>query len=165
MPPTLLIVMGSDSACDLTSHLITFLRKKGYQLRLLGALEHPNDEKTCSPWAQVGLAVGRAVVAASAPDTTVLGIVCCWTGTGVSMAANKVPGVRCALCCDASTASGARAWNDANICALSIRCTSLTIAEEILEAFLAPIDASKVDEVDRANLQWFLSYDRENEKL
>ena len=52
------------------------------------------------------------------------GVVCCWTGTGVSIAANKVPGVRAALCTDAATASGARRWNDANVLALGLRLTS-----------------------------------------
>src|SRR5690606_32443630 len=65
------------------------------------------------------------------------GIVCCWTGTGVSIAANKVPGVRAALCVDAETATGARRWNDANVLALSLRLTTPALAEEIAAAFLA----------------------------
>ena len=64
------------------------------------------------------------------------GVVCCWTGTGVSIAANKVPGIRAALCIDAETARGARRWNDANVLALSLRLTSEQIAAEILDAFL-----------------------------
>jgi ribose 5-phosphate isomerase B len=61
------------------------------------------------------------------------GIVCCWTGTGASIAANKVPGVRAALCHDAETARGARIWNHANVLALSLRSTSLPVAKEILD--------------------------------
>jgi ribose 5-phosphate isomerase B len=72
-------------------------------------------------------------VAAGAAD---LGVVCCWTGTGVSIAANKVAGVRAALCTDAPTAEGARRWNDANVLALSLRLTSEALATEILDAFL-----------------------------
>jgi ribose 5-phosphate isomerase B len=71
-----------------------------------------------------------------------LGVVCCWTGTGVSMAANKVPGVRAALCTDGGTAAGARRWNDANVLALGLRLTSPAVADEMLDAFLgtAPDD-------------------------
>ena len=64
-------------------------------------------------------------------------IQCCWTGTGVSIAANKVPGIRAALCGDAATARGARKWNDANVLALSLRATAPEVAREILEAWLS----------------------------
>jgi ribose 5-phosphate isomerase B len=84
------------------------------------------------PWPEVGHRVGRAVADGSADR----GVVCCWTGTGVSIAANKVPGVRAALCTDAETARGARRWNDANVLALGLRLTSETSAREMLEAFL-----------------------------
>jgi ribose 5-phosphate isomerase B len=77
--------------------------------------------------------VGEAV----ASGEQQLGVVCCWTGTGVSIAANKVPGVRAALCVDAETARGSRKWNDANVLALSLRLTSAEVAEEILAAWLA----------------------------
>jgi ribose 5-phosphate isomerase B len=76
--------------------------------------------------------VGEAVAAGRADR----GVVCCWTGTGVSMAANKVPGVRAALCTDPETASGARRWNDANVLALGLRLTSPALADEMLDAFL-----------------------------
>src|SRR3979490_667135 len=84
------------------------------------------------PWPEVGHSVGTAVSSGLADR----GVVCCWTGTGVSIAANKVPGVRAALCVDAETARGARKWNDANVVALSLRLTSEQIAVEILDAFL-----------------------------
>jgi ribose 5-phosphate isomerase B len=82
-------------------------------------------------WRDVGRAVGEAI-AAGAADA---GVVCCWTGTGVSIAANKVDGVRAALCVDAETARGARRWNDANVLAVSLRLTTPAVAEELLEAF------------------------------
>ena len=63
-------------------------------------------------------------------------MVCCWTGTGVSIAANKVAGVRAALCTDAETARGARRWNDANVLAMGLRLTSPEVAREMLAAFL-----------------------------
>jgi ribose 5-phosphate isomerase B len=85
------------------------------------------------------------------------GIVCCWTGTGVSIAANKVPGVRAALCADAQTARGARRWNDANVLALSLRATSAAVAEEIVDAWFEPTtpdpdeaaNIRAVDEIER----------------
>ena len=76
--------------------------------------------------------MGRAIACGDADR----GIVCCWTGTGVSMAANKVDGVRAALCTDAETARGARRWNDANVLALGLRLTSPEVAKEMVEAFL-----------------------------
>ena len=75
-------------------------------------------------------------------------MVCCWTGTGVSMAANKVPGVRAALCTDAETARGARRWNDANVLALGLRLTSPEVAREMLDAFLR----TEVDTDERENV-------------
>jgi ribose 5-phosphate isomerase B len=85
------------------------------------------------PWPDVGRRVGEAVAAGEADR----GVVCCWTGTGVSMAANKVGGVRAALCTDAETARGARRWNDANVLALGLRLTSEATATEMLDAFFS----------------------------
>jgi len=92
-------------------------------------------------WPEVGHAVGAAV-AAGAADT---GVVCCWTGTGVAMAANKVAGVRAALCTDAVTAAGARRWNDANVLAISLRLTTPALAAELCEAFTT----TAVDDAER----------------
>lgn len=96
------------------------------------------------PWPAVGAAVGAAVAGGRAD----VGVVACWTGTGVSIAANKVPGVRAALCTDAETARGARRWNDANVLALGLRLLSAPVAEEILAAFLT----TPVDEDERATI-------------
>ncbi len=98
------------------------------------------------PWPDVGRRVGEAVAQGDADR----GIVCCWTGTGVSIAANKVPGVRAALCTDAETARGARRWNDANVLALGLRLTSPVVATEILDAFLAT--ETDPDEKDNISL-------------
>jgi ribose 5-phosphate isomerase B len=71
-------------------------------------------------------------------------VVCCFTGTGVSIAANKVPGVRAALCTDAATAAGARRWNDANVLAFGLRLTTPAVFDELLEAFLgATVEAGE----------------------
>jgi len=97
-------------------------------------------------WPDVGRAVGEHVAAGGAD----LGVVCCWTGTGVSIAANKVPGVRAALCGDAETARGARRWNDANVLALSLRLTTAALAAEILDAFLgAGADPDELETIAR----------------
>ena len=77
-------------------------------------------------------------------------VVCCWTGTGASIAANKVAGIRAALCGDAQTAAGARRWNDANVLALSLRTTTAALLEEMLDAWLAAEPSDDPD--DRANV-------------
>jgi len=97
-------------------------------------------------WPEVGRGVGEAVVAGDAD----LGVACCWTGTGVSIAANKVRGARAALCTDAETARGARRWNDANVVALGLRLTSETVACEIVDAFLSePADGAEAAAITR----------------
>jgi ribose 5-phosphate isomerase B len=91
---------------------------------------------------EVGHAVGRAVADGRA-DT---GVLFCWTGTGASIAANKVPGVRAALCTDAATAAGARTWNDANVLVMGLRLTSPDVATELLDAWFATaVDPDEVE--------------------
>jgi ribose 5-phosphate isomerase B len=77
-------------------------------------------------------------------------VVACWTGTGASIAANKLPGIRAALCTDAMTAEGARRWNDANVLALSLRLTSEAALGEILDAWFAAAPSQEPD--DAANV-------------
>jgi ribose 5-phosphate isomerase B len=123
------IALGSDLRCELTAALERVLRERGDDVLLLGALQPP----ALDDWPSVGRGVGEAVAGGRCDA----GIVCCWTGTGVSIAANKVRGVRAALCADAETARGARIWNDANVLALSIRVTTPALAEEILSAWFS----------------------------
>lgn len=120
----MLIAFGSDEETQLATAVVDHLRRAGHEVDVLCTTE---------PWPSVGRAVGEAVSAGRAQ----FGVVCCWTGTGVSIAANKVPGVRAALCADAQTADGARRWNDANVLALSIRTTTDALAQEIVDAFLS----------------------------
>ncbi|MDQ6727357.1 MAG: RpiB/LacA/LacB family sugar-phosphate isomerase [Actinomycetota bacterium] len=117
------VAFGTDERTALTDDVVEALLAGGHDvvLRVDG-----------EPWPDVGRTVGEAVAAGDADR----GIVCCWTGTGVSIAANKVPGVRAALCTDAETARGARRWNDANVLALGLRLTSPAVARELLRAFL-----------------------------
>ena len=123
------IALGSDLRCDLTDSLERALRDRGMDVALFGAL----NPQANSDWPAAGRAVGEAVARGACAH----GIVCCWTGTGVSIAANKVRGVRAALCSDAETARGARVWNDANVLALSIRTTTPALAGEMLDAWFA----------------------------
>lgn len=105
------------------------LRKRGHEVLAHGALNADESDD----WARASEAAARDVAEGRAE----LGVVCCWTGTGASIAANKVSGVRAALCTDAYTAQGARRWNDANVLALSLRLTSLPMLDEILDAWFA----------------------------
>ena len=130
------VAFGSDEATELTAAIREWLTAKGYHVLIVGE---------GLPWATVGRQVGEAVASGEAER----GVVCCWTGTGVSMAANKVPGVRAALCTDAETARGARRWNDANVLAIGLRLTSHPLAAELLDAFLTTTD---VDESERTNI-------------
>jgi RpiB/LacA/LacB family sugar-phosphate isomerase len=123
------VALGSDERAALTDALAAWLRERGYELTLHGALREGADDA----WPAMAREVGREVASGAAR----FGIACCWTGTGASIAANKVRGVRAALCADAATAAGAREWNDANVLALSLRATSIAIAHEILEAWFA----------------------------
>jgi ribose 5-phosphate isomerase B len=134
--------IGSDDVGPLTEALLAELDRRGIAAERFGALGTPAGGE----WASIGRAVGDAVAAGRAD----VGIVCCWTGTGISIAANKVRGVRAALCGDAETAAGARRWNDANVLALSLRATSPAVGLEILGAFLSA--QASTDSADRRSI-------------
>lgn len=120
------LAIGSDERTQLTDMVVKEAIERGHEVQLFGPLL---DEKLL--WPAVARQVAEQVKAGQADE----GILFCWTGTGVSLAANKVPGVRAALCADAETAKGARLWNKANILCLSLRATSEAIAQEILDAW------------------------------
>jgi ribose 5-phosphate isomerase B len=122
------IVLGSDEKTALTDAVVEDLRSRGHDVTLVGP---PGGDDL--GWVDVGRQVGEMV----AEGETDSGVLFCWTGTGASMAANKVPGVRAALCTDAETARGARRWNDANVLVLSLRLTSPTVASEMLDAWFS----------------------------
>jgi ribose 5-phosphate isomerase B len=127
------IAYGTDQVTSVTQVIADHLRESGHEVDEVAI----GDE-----WPEVGILVGEAVAGGRADR----GIVWCFTGTGVSIAANKVSGVRAALCPDAATASGARRWNDANVLALGLRLTAPVVAEEIVDAFLE----TEVDPAERA---------------
>src|SRR5437016_2158716 len=112
------IAVGSDSASELTVALKAELERRGHALSIYGPLDRAEAERD---WPLVAADVANAVREGLAEE----GIVCCWTGTGVSIAANKIPGIRAALAGDAETARGARIYNHANVLALSLRATSI----------------------------------------
>lgn len=131
------IAFGTDERTPLSDAVKARLAELGHELIVVGEGD---------PWPDVGRAVGEAVARGDAER----GVVCCWTGTGVSIAANKVDGVRAALCTDAETAAGARKWNDANVLALGLRLTSEAVAREMLDAFLdTDVDPSEKSNIER----------------
>lgn len=128
------VALGSDEANELTRFLIEDLGRRGHTIVLCGPIE-PADPDV--DWPLTSSHVAELVARGEVDE----GIVCCWTGTGASIAANKVPGIRAALCHDAETARGARIWNHANVLALSLRATSIPMAKEILDAwFNTPVN-------------------------
>lgn len=134
---SVVIAFGTDEETELTRRIVEDLRAQGHQV---------TEPVRGAQWPEVGRAVGEAVSSGQADR----GIVCCFTGTGVSIAANKVAGARAALCTDAATAAGARRWNDANVLALGLRLTSVEVAREVVEAFLStPVDAAEQDAICR----------------
>lgn len=128
------IAIGSDDTSDVTESLLAALRADGHNLLLFGAIAEGDPDVD---WTLAASHAAEAVASGHADE----GIVLCWTGTGASIAANKVRGIRAALVQDAATAKGARIWNHANVLALSLRATSVPILKEILEAwFSTPMD-------------------------
>jgi ribose 5-phosphate isomerase B len=115
-------VLASDEELPVVAHVATSLRARGHEV----------DQLAPRAWAAAALDVAREVGTGRAA----FGVVFCYTGTGVSIAANKVDGVRAALCVDRDTAAGARKWNDANVLALSLRLCTPAIADAILDAWL-----------------------------
>jgi ribose 5-phosphate isomerase B len=136
------IAVAADELVGIAGVLVEILRARGHEVSAHGALAPGarTDWAWCSEEAARAVAEGRVEQA----------VVCCWTGTGASIAANKVAGVRAALCADAATAAGARRWNDANVLALSLRSTSEAELEEILDAWFA--GEVSMEETDRQNL-------------
>ena len=138
------VSVAADERVGVAEAVVEELRRRGHEPVLLhGAL----SDSERSDWAWASEAAARDVASGDAD----LGIVCCWTGTGASIAANKVPGVRAALCGDAETAAGARRWNDANVLALSLRTTSEPLLGEILDAWFGAEPSP--DEDDVANIR------------
>jgi ribose 5-phosphate isomerase B len=137
------VAVAADERAGVADAVLEELRRRGHEPVAHGALA-PGERED---WAWASEAAARDVAEGRAEQA----IVCCWTGTGASIAANKVSGVRAALCADAATAAGARRWNDANVLALSLRATSQAELEEILDAWFSTAPSDEAD--DRANVE------------
>jgi ribose 5-phosphate isomerase B len=136
------IAVAADERTGIADLVLDELRRRGHDPIAHGALSDAERDD----WAWASEAAARDVAEGRADQA----VVCCWTGTGASIAANKVHGIRAALCGDAATAAGARKWNDANVLALSLRTTSHAELEEILDAWFAGEPSPAAD--DRANV-------------
>jgi ribose 5-phosphate isomerase B len=134
------IAVAADERTGVADAVVRALRSRGHEVLPHGALADGERDD----WAWASEAAARDVADGRADQ----GVVCCWTGTGASIAANKVHGVRAALCDDAETARGARRWNDANVLALSLRRTSEPLLEEILDAWLEGAPSSDSGDVE-----------------
>ncbi|MEU7897834.1 RpiB/LacA/LacB family sugar-phosphate isomerase [Nonomuraea sp. NPDC049152] len=140
------IAVAADSLDGVAAKVVDELRERGHEVIAHGALNAAERDD----WAWASEAAARDVAEGRAEQA----VVCCWTGTGASIAANKVRGVRAALCADAYTADGARKWNDANVLALSLRVVSEPLLVEILDAWFAgspsadPSDVANVDHLE-----------------
>jgi ribose 5-phosphate isomerase B len=139
----MVISLSADELTGIAGALPDELRRRGHDVLLHGALRDQERDD----WAWASEAAARDVAEGRAEQA----IVCCWTGTGASIAANKVPGVRAALCGDAATAAGSRRWNDANVLALSLRTTSEAQLREILDAWFSSQPSGEQE--DRANVE------------
>jgi ribose 5-phosphate isomerase B len=133
------IAVAADERVGIAAAVIEELRRRGHEVVPHGAL----NEEERDDWAWASEAAARDVADGRADQA----VVCCWTGTGASIAANKVEGVRAALCGDAPTAEGARMWNDANVLALSLRATSEAELKEILDAWFGARPSEEPDDV------------------
>jgi ribose 5-phosphate isomerase B len=134
------IAVAADELTGIADAVPDELRRRGHEPILHGAYNRGERPE----WAWASEAAARDVVEGRAEQA----VVACWTGTGASIAANKVPGVRAALCADAQTADGARRWNDANVLALSLRTTSEAQLAEILDAWFAGLPSDDAGDLD-----------------
>ena len=133
------IAVAADERTGVAETLVEELRRRGHEPVLHGALKAGERDD----WAWASETAARDVAEGRVDQ----GVVCCWTGTGASIAANKVPGVRAALCADSETARGARRWNDANVLALSLRGTSEAVLAEILDGWFEGAPSDEHDDV------------------
>ena len=144
------ISVAADERVGVANAVVAELRRRGHEPMPHGALSDAERDD----WAWASEAAARDVAEGRAEQA----IVCCWTGTGASIAANKVLGIRAALCGDGPTAAGARRWNNANVLALSLRATSEAELSEILDAWFEGAPSAEDD--DRANLEHLSEIER-----
>jgi ribose 5-phosphate isomerase B len=138
------IALCSDEPYPVHALVTSELQARGHTVVPFGSAASNEEE----PWAEVAERAALAVAGGACDE----GIFFCWSGTGISMAANKVAGIRAALCSDPGAARAARIWNHANVLCLSNRTLSTDIAKEILAAWLDTEPGTQgADGVDRLN--------------
>lgn len=137
------IVVGSDDSGPTLDAVLAWLDDHGHDVERLGV----------DQWPEVARELGEAVAAGRADQ----GVLMCWTGTGTAMMANKVPGVRAALCWDPWIAEGARRWNDANVLVLSLKRVAPEQVPAILDAWFA---VEEPDPDEAANIARIAEYER-----
>ena len=147
------IAIGSDMKSHVANTVLKKLEDLGHEVTPYGAFV-----QTPSPWPKVAIEVAEKVANGEFDQAVLF----CWTGTGIALAANKVKGIRAALCQDAETAAGARKWNDANVLAMSLRTMSEHVAEEILEAWFANYPSDDKEDVEC--LAFLAQYEEKNEE-
>lgn len=145
------IAVGSDMKTHVTEVVINTLQEMGHDVHTFGALTEPK-----AMWSKVAVEVAEQVADGHFDQAVLF----CWTGTGISLAANKVKGIRAALCHDAITAEGARKWNDANILAMSLRTVSEQVAKEMLEAWFRTSPSEAAD--DQACLNYLAKAEKKH---
>ena len=132
------IVVGADDVGEVADTAIAELEARGHEVKVLEREQ----------WPEVARKVAETVAAGDADQ----GMLFCWTGTGTSMAANKVPGARAALAWDPWIAEGARRWNDANVLVMSLKRTDPATAKRIVDAWLAVEEADPDEAANIARL-------------
>ncbi|MBA2709243.1 MAG: RpiB/LacA/LacB family sugar-phosphate isomerase [Tatlockia sp.] len=121
------IAVVSDELYPVNSFVVQELERLGHEVILFGAIKSGTNES----WIEAGRSAAESISRGDCEE----GVFFCWTGTGISIVANKIPGIRAALCTDEQTAAGARQWNKANVLALSNRLLTCDLAKEILIAW------------------------------
>ena len=146
--------LGADERTAVVDFVLDELIRAGHNVTYHGPRSGDAEPAEENAWPMVARRVAEDVAAGRSQE----GILFCWTGTGVSMAANKVRGIRAALCADAETARGARLWNNANVLCMSLRSTAQPVAREILQAWFGT--AYQPNSSDDASLR--MLHDLEN---
>lgn len=133
------IVVASDERTKLTDFVVDWLKSQGHTLILLGVLGDSINDR----WVEIGKKTGLLV----SEGKVERGILFCWSGTGICMAANRIKGARAALCWDRQIARLARKWDNANILCLALVSIKEDEAKEIIDTFLSsPFDEEGFNE-------------------
>ncbi|MEM4718085.1 MAG: RpiB/LacA/LacB family sugar-phosphate isomerase [Desulfurococcaceae archaeon] len=137
------VIVGSDDLYACAIEAVEYLKKKGIEVETAGSLRTMKPE----PWPDVAQEIAEKV----SRGEFEFGVLVCYTGTGVSIVANKITGIRAALCNDPETAKGARLWNNANVLAMSGRLVTNILAREIIDAWLSveKPDPSEIENINK----------------